>query len=209
MPTIAARPREADHSMRSLRRAKGFRCLVLNADYRPLSTYPLSIISAQDAVSAIWRERADTVETWPDAFFRSPSVSIPVPKVMALRVYAPISGEPKFCRRSILLRDRFRCQYCGEEFPTPELTYDHVIPRSRGGTTVWTNIVTACLRCNAAKANSLPNYSGRKGVVKSGGMRPLKEPRRPTNAELLRAGLEFLPKDIVEDFGYWTVELRA
>lgn len=187
------------------------KCLVLNADYRPLSTYPLSIIAAQDAVSALWRERVDVVETWPDAFFRSPSTTIPVPKIVALRTYAPVSGEPKFCRRSILLRDRFCCQYCGHPFSSQELTYDHVIPRSRGGKTEWTNIVTACLRCNAAKANSLPNFSGRKGIARPGQMRPLKEPRRPTAAELLRAGLEFLPNDVREDFGsalYWGAELR-
>jgi 5-methylcytosine-specific restriction endonuclease McrA len=152
------------------------------------------------------------IETWEGAFFRSPSTTIAVPKVMMLREYAPISGEPKFCRRSILLRDKFRCQYCGQEFPSQELTYDHVIPRSLGGKTVWTNIVTACLRCNAAKANSLPHYSGRKGVVQAGKMRPLKEPRRPTTAELLRAGLQFLPNDLKESFGdfiYWGVELHA
>lgn len=67
-------------------------------------------------------------------------------------------------------------------------------------------------RCNAAKVNDLPNYSGRKGVLAPGKMRPLKEPRRPTNAELLRAGLEFLPNDVRESFGdflYWSVELKA
>jgi 5-methylcytosine-specific restriction endonuclease McrA len=205
MPT-ALRPREADRSTGSLR-PKAWRCLVLNADYLPLSTYPLSIVSAQDAVSALWRERADVVESWPGAFFRSPSTSIAVPKVMALRNYAPISGEPKFCRRSILLRDHFCCQYCGKGFASHELTYDHVTPRSRGGKTVWTNIVTSCIPCNAAKANRLPNYSGRKAA---GQMRPLKEPRRPTAAELLRAGLKFLPNDVREDFHawlYWNVEL--
>lgn len=193
-------------------RSRSLRTLVLNADGRPLSTYPLSIVSAQDAVSAIWRDRAFVVETWDGAFFRSPSTSIAVPKVMMLRQYAPISGEPKFCRRSILLRDKMACQYCGGEFPSDGLTYDHVIPRSLGGRTVWTNIVTACLRCNAAKANGLPNYSGRKGVVRAGQkMRPLKEPRQPTNAELLRAGLRFLPNDVREDFGsfiYWSTELK-
>jgi len=202
---LAIRP-HAEARRKSL---PALRALVLNADYRPLSTYPLSIIAAQEAVSAIWRERVDVIETWPDAFFRSPSTAIAVPKIVALRHYAPIAGEPKFCRRSILLRDRFRCQYCGEPFASPDLTYDHVIPRSRGGKTEWSNIVTACLACNARKANSLPNYSGRKAA---GQMRPLKEPRRPTNTELLRAGLEFLPNDVREDFGsylYWNAELQA
>ena len=204
MQSVALRPREARRKS-----PPAFRSLVLNADYRPLSTYPLSIIAAQDAVSAIWRERVDVVEAWPDAFFRSPSTTIAVPKIVVLRHYAAVSGEPKFCRRSILLRDRFKCCYCGEPFSSPDLTYDHVIPRSLGGKTEWTNIVTACLKCNARKADNLPNYSGRKAA---GQMRPLKDPRRPTNAELLRAGLEFLPNDVREDFGsylYWNAELQA
>lgn len=189
-------------------RSRSLRTLVLNADAKPLSTWPLSLISAQDAVSAIWRERVTVLETWEDAFFRSPSTTIAVPKVVMLRSYAPIAADPKFCRRSILLRDRFRCQYCGQGFQSHELTYDHVIPRSQGGKTVWSNIVTCCFRCNATKANRLPNYSGRKG--KAGSLRPLKEPRRPTAAELLRAGLEFLPNDVREDFSswlYWHAEL--
>lgn len=182
-------------------RSRSLRTLVLNADARPLTTWPLSLISAQEAVSAIWRERVTVLETWADAFFHSPSTTIAVPKVVMLRDYAPISGEPKFCRRSILLRDRFRCQYCGEAFQAHELTYDHVIPRAQGGRTVWSNIVTACLRCNAQKADRLPNYSGRKGTV--GSLRPLKEPRRPSTSELLRAGLEYLPNDVREDWGSW------
>jgi 5-methylcytosine-specific restriction endonuclease McrA len=195
--------------LREASRPGSLRTLVLNSDGRPLSTYPLSIVCAQDAVSAIWRERAIVIENWDDAFFHSPSTTIAVPKVMMLRTYAPISGEPKFCRRSILLRDRFECMYCGQKFPSHELTYDHVIPKSRKGRTVWENVVAACIPCNAAKANSLPNYSGRKAA---GQMRPLKEPRRPTNAQLLRAGLEFLPNDVREDFGswiYWNTELRT
>lgn len=178
---------------------KSLRTLVLNADARPLSTWPLSLIDSRDAVSAIWRDRVTVLEDWPDAFFHSPSTTIAVPKVVMLREYAPISGEPKFCRRSILLRDRFRCQYCGELFASEDLTYDHVRPRSRGGKTVWDNIVTACLKCNALKADRAD-------------MRPIRTPRRPTNAELLRAGLEFLPNDVREDFGsflYWNVELHA
>ena len=85
------------------------RTLVLNADYRPLATYPLSLITGQEAVKAVLRGRATVVEEW-DEVFRSPSRTIQVPRVVALHEYCPISAEPKFCRRSILLRDRFRCQ---------------------------------------------------------------------------------------------------
>ena len=186
--------------------------LVLNADCRPLSTWPLSLISAQDAVHAIYRDRVGVLENWPGEFFHSPSITIPVPKVVLLREYAPISSEPKFCRRSILLRDRYRCQYCGEEFRSEDLTFDHVIPRAKGGMTVWENILSCCIKCNGLKKDSDAHWSGRRGEVAHGRMRPLKAPRRPSTAELLRAGLEFLPNDIREDFGsylYWRAELEA
>ncbi len=191
-------------------RRRSLQTLVLNADYRPLSTWPLSLIPAKDAVQAVCRDRVTVVESWDDVF-RSPSTAIRVPKVVALRDYTPMAGEPKFCRRSILLRDRYCCQYCGQRFPADELTFDHVVPRSAGGRTVWTNILTACLRCNGLKGSQPANYSGRRGIVPSDRrLRPLKEPRRPSAAELLRNGLECLPPEIAEDFGswlYWTTEL--
>ena len=192
--------------------ATALRTLVLNADFRPINTYPLSLIPAQEAISALWRGRATVVEEW-DAVFRSPSRVVKVPKVMALRHYAHVEAVPKFCRRSIFLRDRFCCQYCGVQRPTDELTFDHVIPRSAGGRTEWTNILTACIACNQRKRNLMPNFSGRRGRTDNGrNMRPLKAPRRPTSAELLRAGLQFLDPVIKEDYGswlYWSAELQA
>jgi hypothetical protein len=74
------------------RRPNTRRTLVLNSDWKPLSTWPLSLIGAQEAVHAIFRERCYSVEDWPDVFFRSPSLTVPVPKVVALRQYAPVSG---------------------------------------------------------------------------------------------------------------------
>jgi 5-methylcytosine-specific restriction endonuclease McrA len=189
---------------------------VLNADYQPLSTWPLSLIPAPDAITKFWNNRTDIVETWKDAFgndrvFRSPTVEIPAPKVVVLKEYVSVSSEPKFSRRSILLRDRYCCQYCGKKFAANDLTFDHLIPRAKGGKTEWTNIVMACEACNARKADKMPEFSGRKGTKRGNGLRPLKMPHRPTNAELLKAGLEFLPDHIREDFGswlYWSVELE-
>jgi len=191
------------------RERRPYSTLVLNADYRPLSTWPLSLVPATDAVSTVWRDRADVVEAWPGAFFRSPSVTLPVPKVIALRHYAPVHAKPKFCRRSILLRDGYRCQYCGEEFPAAELTFDHVIPRAAGGRTEWDNILTACVACNRDKRDHSAAWSGQRG---KNPYRPLKAPRQPTTAELLRAGLRYLAPDIREDYGswlYWSAELTA
>lgn len=185
--------------------ATALRTLVLNADGRPLSTWPLSLVQGTDALCTVFRDRATVVEEW-DAVFRSPSVEIRVPKTIMLKQYAPVSAEPKFCRRSILLRDRYRCQYCGQRFDGHELTFDHVIPRARGGQTVWENILSCCVECNKKKKDQPADWSGKKGS----GLRPLKPPRRPTTAELLQAGLEFLPNDVREDWGSWlyhTVEL--
>jgi 5-methylcytosine-specific restriction endonuclease McrA len=187
--------------------ATDLKSLVLNADYRPISVWPLSLITGQEAVRAVFRGRATVVEEW-DAVFRSPSREILVPKVVALNEYAPVSAEPKFCRRSILLRDRFRCQYCGQRFASHELTFDHVVPRAAGGRTEWSNILSACVECNKKKQDMPANWSGRKGT----GLRPLKAPRQPTTMELLRAGLEFLDPAIREDYGawlYWSAELQA
>lgn len=178
--------------------ATSLQTLVLNSDFRPLSTWPLSLVSAQAAITALFRDRVSVVEEW-DAVLHSPSVEIKVPKVVALRNYAPVSAAPKFCRRSLLLRDRFCCQYCGHRFPASELTFDHVIPRSRGGKTEWTNILMACVRCNTLKRNDMPSYSARKQSA----LRPLKPPRQPTSAELLRAGLEFLDPELRHTYGEW------
>jgi 5-methylcytosine-specific restriction endonuclease McrA len=171
---------------------------VLNSDFRPLSTWPLSLIGPEEAIRAVFKETVTVVDEWPEVF-RSPSTTIHVPKVVALRSYAPINAAPKFCRRSILLRDRYRCQYCGERFQSEDLTFDHVIPRAAGGQTVWDNILSCCVRCNVEKRDRPANYSGKKGTP----LRPLKPPRQPTTAELLRAGLEFLDSETRADFASW------
>ena len=183
------------------------RALVLNADYRPIATYPLSLITGQEAVKAVYRGRATVVEEWEEAF-RSPSRVIQVPKTIALNEYVPINAAPKFCRRSILLRDRFRCQYCGNRFASNDLTFDHVIPRAKGGQTVWSNILSCCVACNVAKRDKHANWSGKKGGL----ARPLKAPRQPTTMELLKAGLEFVDIEVMESWGswlYWSAELKA
>lgn len=183
------------------------RALVLNANYLPLATWPLSLITGQEAIKAVFRGRVTVVEEWNEVF-RSPSRTIHVPRVVALNEFAPISAEPKFCRRSILLRDRYACQYCGNKFDSVDLTFDHVIPRSSGGVTCWSNILSCCVPCNTTKRNQPANWSGQKGK----GLRPLKAPRQPTTMELLRAGLEFIDSEVREDFGsylYWSASLKA
>ena len=113
--------------------------LVLNADFRPLSYFPLSLWSWQDAVKAVFLERVDIVDHY-DAYVRSPSFEMRLPSVIALKEYVPAARRPAFTRFNVFLRDRFNCQYCGGDFATNELTFDHVVPKSRGGRTMWTNV---------------------------------------------------------------------
>jgi 5-methylcytosine-specific restriction endonuclease McrA len=204
---------ETDRSLRHIPHVMNLKTLVLNADYQALSTYPLSIISMKKAIKRIFKNRVDVVETWKDAFVYGPSGMMPAPKTVMLKTYVYICGDVKFSRRNVLLRDRFRCQYCGGKFRSEELTFDHLIPKSRGGKTEWTNIVMACVGCNNVKGNKLPNYDGRKGIIrKDGNLRPLKIPHKPTNQELLRSGIEFLPDSIMNDWGswlYWNCELES
>jgi 5-methylcytosine-specific restriction endonuclease McrA len=171
--------------------------LVLNADFRPLSYFPLSLWPWQDAVHAVIAERVSVVAEY-DAVARSPSIEIRLPSVVALREYLRTLRHVAFTRFNVFLRDRFRCQYCGEKFGAPELTFDHVIPRSRGGVTCWENIVPSCSPCNTRKDKFLD-------------MKPLKWAVEPSPQDLLAAKRSFPPNFLHEswlDYLYWDVEIE-
>jgi 5-methylcytosine-specific restriction endonuclease McrA len=171
--------------------------LVLNADFRPLSYLPLSLVSWQDAVSAIVSDKVCVVAEY-DIVARSPSMEIRLPSVVALRQYQPMPRRVTFTRFNVFLRDRFKCQYCAGKFPAAELTFDHVIPRCRGGRTSWENVVAACSPCNQAK----DRFS----------VKPITRPRAPTPQELLAAKRAFPPNYLHEswsDYLYWDVELES
>jgi len=86
---------------------------------------------------------------------------IQVPRVIRLLHYDRIPrNSVKFSRRNIFLRDEHRCQYCARQFGTPQLSLDHVLPRSRGGKTTWENIVCACRKCNIRKGGRTPREAG-------------------------------------------------
>ncbi len=175
--------------------------LVLNADYQPLSYYPLSVWNWQEAVKAIFLDRVDVVSHY-DRVIRSPAFEMRLPSVVALRQYIPLQRRPPFTRFNVFLRDRFTCQYCERHLPAQELTFDHLIPRSRGGRTTWTNIVTACAPCNLRKGNRLPEECG---------IRPRRRPFMPSLFELHRNGRAFPPNFLHEswrDFLYWDSELE-
>lgn len=185
------------NSLQSLERCPA---LILNADYRPLSYFPLSIWSWQDAVKAIFRGSVTVISEY-ERFVRSPRFEMKLPSVLALNEYVTVARTPAFTRFNVFLRDRWTCQYCVKPFNTHQLTFDHVIPRSRGGRTSWDNIVAACQCCNRKKGNSMPED------IK---MFPIREPRQPNIHELQESGRRFPPNFLHEswgDFLYWDTEL--
>ncbi|MGG5811107.1 HNH endonuclease [Falsiroseomonas sp. CW058] len=179
-----------------------FPALVLNADFRPLSYFPLSVWAWQDAVKAVFLDRVSVLSEY-ETLVHSPSLTMRLPSVIALKDYIPAARRPAFTRFNVFLRDSFECQYCGRPQPTQDLTFDHVIPRSRGGRTTWDNVVTACGPCNLRKGNKLPRECH---------MLPRLQPRQPTSWELQENGRSFPPNYLHEswrDYLYWDSELES
>jgi 5-methylcytosine-specific restriction endonuclease McrA len=177
----------------------GSPALVLNADYRPLSYYPLSLWPWQDVIKAVFLDRVDVVSTY-DQVVHSPSFEMKLPSVIALKSYVTQDRPPAFTRFNLFLRDAFTCQYC---WAGEDLTFDHVIPRSRGGRTTWENIVTACARCNLTKGGRTPREAG---------MHPRHAPQRPSAFQLQEHGRRFPPHHLHQswlDYLYWDIELEA
>ncbi len=175
--------------------------LILNADYRPLSYFPLSIWPWQEAVKAIFRESVHVISEY-ERVVRSPGLQVKLPSVLALKEFVPSARTPAFTRFNVFLRDHWQCQYCGGNFRTNDLTFDHVVPKSRGGRSVWNNIVTACQCCNTRKGNKLPREAQ---------MYPFQEPREPTIYELQAQGRKYPPNFLHQswnDFLYWDTELE-
>ena len=172
--------------------------LVLNADYRPLSYYPLSIWNWQTALKAVFLDRVNILSSY-DREVHSPSMSMSLPSVIALKRYVRQPRFPAFTRFNLFLRDQFKCQYCGSE---SDLTFDHVVPRAYGGRTSWTNISTACASCNLKKGGRTPEEAG---------MALFRPPRKPTTYELQEHGRAFPPNYLHEswrDYLYWDIELE-
>ena len=173
--------------------------LVLNADYRPLSYLPLSLWSWQEAVKAAYLDRVSILAEY-DEVVRSPSVEIRIPSVVVLKDYVKPAHAAAFTRFNLFLRDEFACQYCGAR---GDLTFDHVVPRARGGRTTWENVVAACGPCNLKKGAR---------ALEQTGMHLRRPPRRPSARELRNVGRKFPPNHLHEswmDFLYWDAELEA
>ncbi len=131
-------------------------CVVYNSSYEPLS-----VIRSREAVVHLYEGKATVIEEHPSLVFRSAKLSIPAPTQIVLKEYKrsrpAFRAAAQLTQRNLFVRDKYTCAYCNKsrsnlghkEF----LTRDHIVPLSRGGLDIWTNVVTACNKCNNKKAD--------------------------------------------------------
>jgi 5-methylcytosine-specific restriction endonuclease McrA len=168
--------------------------LLLNITYEPLR-----IINWKKAITMLCLGKVEVIEEY-SREIHSVSFTVKLPSVVRLlRLVKRPKTPVKFSRQNIYARDRYKCQYCGARFATEDLTYDHVIPKSRGGKTQWKNIVTCCIDCNRKKGGRLPSEAS---------MKLVRKPKRPTWVPALRItiGYREIPQTW-RDYLYWNVEL--
>jgi 5-methylcytosine-specific restriction endonuclease McrA len=121
---------------------------------------PHRVIPWERAVVLVVLGKVDVLEEYDEAI-RAPSLELRAPAVVRLKKAGRATKQAvRFSRINVYTRDGFRCQYCGEKKEAHELNYDHVVPRVRGGRTVWENIVTSCYPCNLRKGSKTPEEAG-------------------------------------------------
>jgi len=154
------------------------RSLVLNASYEPLSVVP-----ARRAVVLVLADKAEIVHAT-GRRLRSERLSVEVPSVIRLRsfVRVPYRRHAALSRRGVFMRDGGTCQYCGRRADS----IDHVVPRSRGGTHSWDNVVAACGRCNTAKRDRL---------LEETSMTLRRRPQAPTQLSWVAVAVPHVPDD--------------
>jgi 5-methylcytosine-specific restriction endonuclease McrA len=170
--------------------------LLLNATFEPMK-----VIDWKRAIKLLALGKVEVLEEY-DKEIRAVTFAIRIPSVLRLLSFVRHRNkEVKFSRLNIYARDEFRCQYCGKHFESRDLTFDHVVPRRQGGRTEWTNIVTACYRCNRKKG-------GR--TLKQSGLQLLKKPTKPSWVPFIMVtiGVTSVP-DSWRDYLYWNAELQG
>lgn len=153
--------------------------LVLNQDYSPLT-----ICSLQRAFLLVYLDKAELLDHVEGKSLRSISQNYPYPSVIRILEYrhVPYRGVV-LTRYNLFKRDNYECQYCGS---TKDLTLDHLIPKSKGGKSSWTNLVTACKHCNSKKGDYRPEEVG---------MTLSKKPVKPSYLVFLKSSVGRLQKN--------------
>jgi len=169
--------------------------LLLAASYEPID-----VISWQDAVRLLTLGKCEIIEEY-EKELRSTYLVIKMPAVVRLvNVFRKRKKKVKFSRVNIYARDRYSCQYCGIKGKMKDFTFDHVTPKSRGGKTVWENIVTCCTSCNSKKGDRTPQEAG---------MQLKRQPEQPAwlPAVTIRVSRRSIP-EAWRDYLYWNVTLE-
>jgi 5-methylcytosine-specific restriction endonuclease McrA len=168
--------------------------LLLNITYEPLK-----VIDWKRAITLLTLGKVEVIEEY-NREIHSVTFTIRLPSVVRLLQMVRRPKSPvRFSRQNIYARDRYQCQYCGQKYSSEDLTYDHVIPKSRGGRTQWENIVTCCVHCNRKKGGRTPGEAS---------LKLIREPVRPTWVPAIRVTIEFhrVPESW-RDYLYWNVEI--
>lgn len=186
--------------------------LVLNRNWQPVG-----VVSVARSLTLVAAERARIVDpadyqqyTWQDwarfipmddePFVQAVTFRMRIPEVITLSHYDRVPANiVTFSRRNIYKRDHYTCQYCGEQPGSEELTIDHVLPRSRGGTSAWDNCVLACVECNKRKANKTPAEA--RMPLRKTPVRPAWKPIYSWHSTRIASWSKFLSE------AYWNVEL--
>ncbi|MCO6357615.1 HNH endonuclease [Roseivirga pacifica] len=161
------------------------RVLVLNQDYSPIS-----VCSAERAFLLLYLQKAELVHDNPENKIRSINTAYPMPSVIRLQQYISIPYKSVLLsRQNVFKRDSNQCLYCGNG---KDLTLDHVLPKSRGGQSTWTNLATACKKCNSIKGDKTPEEAK---------MPLAQKPFRPTYVMFVRNFSGFTSKDWLKYLG--------
>lgn len=187
--------------------------LVLNRNWQPVG-----VVNVARSLVKVWNESARIVDpsdyqqyAWEDwarlepaedePFIRTRQLRLRVPEVITLTKYDRLpSNAVTFSRRNVFKRDRFTCQYCGRQPGADELTIDHVLPRSLGGTSTWENCVLACIECNAVKADRTPDQA--RMPLRRRPVRPVWKPLYAAHGMRIDSWSKFVSE------AYWNVELE-
>jgi hypothetical protein len=187
--------------------------LVLNRNWQPVN-----VAAVARALVLLWNESARVVDpddyqtyTWADwsqlrvrdgdPFIQAIRLRLRAPEVIVLANYDRLpSAAVSFSRRNLFKRDHWTCQYCGVQPGADELTIDHVVPRSQGGTSTWENCVLACMTCNKRKADRTPREAGLK--LSRAPVRPMWKPMYARHTVRIESWSKFVSE------AYWNVKLE-
>jgi 5-methylcytosine-specific restriction endonuclease McrA len=171
--------------------------LVLNATWQPVARIPW-----QRAITLLFLGKVEVIEEYEDKTIRSVSFEVRMPSVVRfLRLLKRRKPVIRFSRENVYARDQGKCQYCHKKVTRAEATYDHVLPRSKGGGTHWENIVIACVPCNQRKGGRTPEQAQMR--LKVAPIKPARLPNAMRFTFTFQKGMPSTWASWLRDMTYW------